>query len=77
MPPLWHSRLHSPGIHKMANRDFAVILEEITATEISIGTDGDDGFKAHKLQNLKQEAYEHPDAAAGRDLPPIIGVLGS
>lgn len=57
--------------------EFAAILEEITAYEISIGVDGDsDGVKAQKLQILKQQAYDHPAGAAGRDLPPIIGTIG-
>jgi len=62
----------------MDHRDFAVILEEITALEVSIGTEGDaHGTKADVLASRKREAYDHPAAAPGRDLPPIVGVLGS
>lgn len=77
MPSLWQMRLRSPGIPKMADRTFSDILEEITACEVAIGTDGDaDGSKATRLRALKQEVYDHPSAAAGRDLPPVVGVLG-
>jgi hypothetical protein len=54
----------------MTERTLAVILEEVTASEIS------DGIDSPRAKRLREEARNHPSAAAGRDLPPIIGYMG-
>lgn len=70
-------RLHFPGILKMAIQSFASLLEEITEHEQAIALGNDpDGYHARRLDVLRHEVREHPAAAAGRDLPSIIGVLG-
>lgn len=77
MPPLWPLRLLFPGIPKMADRNFSDILEEITGCEQAILMGADPGgHQACRLEALRCEAYNHPAAAAGRDLPPIIGTIG-
>lgn len=51
-------------------RKFAEILEEITVCEQAIA------LTSVRLAVLRQEAMDHPDAAAGKDLPPINGTIG-
>lgn len=54
----------------MPERTLADILDEITAFEIK------DGHDSPKVKKLREEVYNHPDAFAGRDLPPVVGILG-
>lgn len=60
------------------HRKFADILEEITGVEQAIRLTSDPGgHQANRLAALKVEALDHPDAAAGKDLPPIVGYIGA
>ena len=54
----------------MSNRTLANILEDVTAAEQKHGID------SPEVAKLREEACAHPDAAAGKDLPPIIGRMG-
>ena len=58
-------------------RRFADILEEITGCEMAVSLTPDPGgHQARRLAALRQEVLAHPDAAAGKDLPPITGTIG-
>lgn len=61
----------------MARLTLAALLEEITQNEQAIGLTGDpNGYHARRLDVLRSEVLEHPDAQAGKDLPPIVGRIG-
>lgn len=56
---------------------FARMLEQVTECEVEIASGRDqDGFNERRLNILKEAIAQHPDGAAGRALPPIIGRLG-
>ncbi len=58
-------------------RNLPDILEDITDCEIALISMGDLGcHHANRLAALREEAKSHPDAAAGKDLPPIEGKIG-
>jgi hypothetical protein len=52
-------------------RTLADILEDVTAAEQKYG------IESPEAQKLREEARNHPSAAPGRDLPPIIGRMGN
>ncbi len=54
----------------MEDRTLGAILEEVTAAEQEFGLESEQASK------LREEARNHPSAAAGRDLPPITGYIG-
>lgn len=54
----------------MTERTLAEILEDITAHEIMSGPN------SPRVIKLREDARNHPEAAAGRDLPPIVGTIG-
>ena len=46
-------------------RTLSQILEEVTDAELALDLE--------RAKALREEARNHPDAAAGRDLPPVTG----
>ena len=61
----------------MTIRTLAGLLEEITSCEVAIAVNGDpDGYHGRRIGILRHEVGEHPDAQAGKNLPPIEGKIG-